>query len=385
MKIKRRVIWTLYAYTACRTCFFFIPILFPFYASHGIEKTYWFALMGFSQLLAAGLEIPLGRFADKYGTKLTLVLASAVSSIAVFTFLVFDSVLGMLVPHFFLGITFAADSGTQEAYIHNITGAKEYKDVYKRIARFGMAGMIAVISGSIIASYWSLTLPFKLSGCFSVAAFFLALTLPRAVKETKSHKQKGIIKNVWPLFMFVAIGVLVSYYTQGFFDLESVRVDVIALSQFLLNSWWIPNAEVNTEIMLYGPMIALVSSGYFFRGYFADWFEARPILIVIILSTSLILVGLFPYIWAIVFFGTITMVQGVINFIINARLMDKTADKATIISMKSLVTKLCTGALFLIFALGVKYLSLQYSFMLLGGFVVGWTFFFKKKFNEIRK
>jgi len=346
---------------------FFIPVLFHFLGKQGITQVDWYILMGITITISVLLEIPAGMFADRFGTKLTLISSTALSVITMFIFPLFHTFWGMVIPHFCLGISMACDSGTLEAYVHDNVGNDDYKKSFGRLQLFSLVGVVAVISSGFIVDKWSYSTPFYWTGWFHLVAFLLALLLPsnipRETPRVKHFKQDvKIIRNFHPLLFLIGIGMFTAYVMQDFLKLESVNLDI-----------W-----------LFGPIIASLQLFYILGKNLAHKVKSSYfVVLLIVLLSTLAIAGLFPVWWAIPCFWSIAVTQGLLNIITDDKLMSLTKNKASIVSIKSIGNRVYFAVILLVFGLSVGIISMPSSLVVLTVVSVVWIMVHRARFVKM--
>ncbi len=72
----RTNLWKLYAYKFISEFYLVVPILIPYYVSHGLSSTQVFTIQAAYALAVLLLEVPSGYLADVIGRRATLILGT---------------------------------------------------------------------------------------------------------------------------------------------------------------------------------------------------------------------------------------------------------------------------------------------------------------------
>ncbi|MBI2672859.1 MFS transporter [Candidatus Woesearchaeota archaeon] len=202
-----------------------------------------FSIMSITALI---FEIPTGAFADLFGRKKTMIIASFLSVIAI-TLLALSTNFYMLV---IFAVIFAfkntLNSGTEEAFFYDslkkLGREKDYKKILGRMEVLVQVGsFIGAIAGGFMASYF-LRLPFLLT--IPITVFELILVFFLTEPSYKKEKHKDIFKHSYgslrlfiknrQLLLLTLFGVFSFGIGESLFHLNQIFFDFVDLpiSQF---------------------------------------------------------------------------------------------------------------------------------------------------------
>lgn len=233
---------------------FFLPVMTLFFQNIVSSVTFIALVFSIMSITTLIFEIPTGVFADLFGKKKTMIIASFLTVIAI-TLLAFSTSFYMLV---IFAIIFAFKntlfSGTQEALyydsIKKLGKEKDYKKILgKNKVLLQIGSFIGAISGGFMASYF-LRLPFLLT--IPIAIFGLILVFFITEPNYKKEKHKSILKHTYgSLKPFIKNRQLFFLTIFGFFSF-GVGEALFHLNQIFFDF-------VNLPITFFGIVFALIS------------------------------------------------------------------------------------------------------------------------------
>ncbi len=206
-----------------REFWFFVPVVVLFWQSRGLSMTEIYIIESFFAVFVILLEIPSGTFADRFGEKLTMVIA-AISLIAGFimyalsyTFIQFLIAEGILA----IGISFL--SGADSAFLYNSLKSVGRENDFKRIEgraeslRFIGCGAGAFFGGFIASVHFEYS--FYATALSVLVTFVLILFTkePRHYTDVKKTHYMSILKES---IIFLKKHKLIRWYI-GFWALLS--------------------------------------------------------------------------------------------------------------------------------------------------------------------
>lgn len=184
-------IWRLFATQTLLSFILWVPIWVVFLQRKGLNLTEIGVLEGFAWVLTAGLEVPTGAIADRWGRKASIAIGAFVYAMAMFLILA-----DALSPAFLLGYacwnsSLAFVSGADSALLYDSLRADgRAAEAAKQSGRYAAIGQaaqgVASLLGAAIATI-DITLCFTLCGIGALAASALALTM----KEPPHTDEEG--------------------------------------------------------------------------------------------------------------------------------------------------------------------------------------------------
>jgi MFS family permease len=184
-------IWKLYLLSAIATFGFSIPIFIPFQQEHGLTLQQAFLLQAAYSIVLVIFEVPSGYLADRWGRRNVISLGSFALFLGMLTYAVTSGFSGFLLAEILLAMGLSFHSGTLEALTYDTLIELNEEKRYVRVN--GLQGFLALGSkagtsllvGSLAAM--SLRLPFwadvSLFGTATFVSFFLV--------EPRRHMLEG--------------------------------------------------------------------------------------------------------------------------------------------------------------------------------------------------
>jgi predicted MFS family arabinose efflux permease len=180
---------TLYPwYAACSNAHFWMPVFF-LYFSQRLSLSQVLRLEAIYYLCIVLVEVPSGYFSDRYGRRLTLLIASAALFVAYVIFFFGDNFGEFAVAQAFLAVGLAFNSGTDTSLHYDSLASlgreSEFGDREAIVARNSMlAGGLAAFIGGAVAV-------FELRYAYLLSAGMALVTLMVVLKiaEPESHKK----------------------------------------------------------------------------------------------------------------------------------------------------------------------------------------------------
>jgi len=213
MKIseKRKLEWNIKKYYIFEifTCLaFFMPIVVLFWQENGLSLTEIMILQSLFALTFLFLEVPSGYFADVFGRKKSLILASLFLVFGTFAYSLGHNFYQFLVAEILWAMGISFMSGTNSAFIYDtlveLKKERSYSKIWGNIMFYGMMGIAfaSVIGGFIgkINFRWTF---------YAMIPFLLALIpLAFSLKEPKRHKvifKKGYFLELLKIVKFCLV------------------------------------------------------------------------------------------------------------------------------------------------------------------------------------
>ena len=188
-----------YLYKIFAGMFFSVPIMVLFWQDNGLSLTEVMLLQSIFAILTVILEIPSGYFADIYGRKKTLIIASTMGLIAISTYSIGHNFYHFLIAELFFALSVSFTSGTTSAFIfdtlQNLGEEKQYKKIWGNALFYGMIAL--AVSNSLGGLIAKIDLRYTLYA--SIPFFALMIPLLFTMEEPKRYKiiiQQGYTKEL---------------------------------------------------------------------------------------------------------------------------------------------------------------------------------------------
>jgi MFS family permease len=364
----RTNIQLLYVYMFLNRLEMWLPIIVLFVQERGFSLTQYTILDAVWYASTLLFEIPTGVITDRYGRKISLLVAVLVQSFSLFIVAYAHTFSAMFIAYVLWGFGSSFETGTHDAIIYDtldqINRASDYRKVRGRMASLAI---LAGALGSVLAGYLGgiqLALPIILTASIALLMFPLLLFLnePEVTQSMEPshllHLKRSIhyLSNnrlvslliLYSAFMVTAVWGLYDFY-QPFLGSFGIGVEAIGLLYLFFRLFGVAGAQFSDSI---------------FRaiGKYSIY------LIPLCFSVSVLCMGFFnnPLVIAVIFL--IFFLDGVrfpiINDLINQNL--PSSRRATIISLGSVLS--CLMGCIVYPALGriADVLSLQMTFRVLG-------------------
>lgn len=338
-------IWKMYVIKAFRWFMVAMPIIVLFYQENGLSIREVFILQSVFSVVIVLSEMPSGYFSDVFGRKLSIILGSIFGFLGFLIYSFSFGFAGFLLAEIILGIGSGFISGADSALLYDSLIETEQEQSYKKfegrvlsVAHFseGLAGIL----GGFLALI-SLRIPVYAE----TAAMFLAIPFAFTLVEPKRHVPDPSAGNIKAMIK------ILKYSLNDHLEVKWLILYSSLISTATLTATWLIQPYfrlVGLPLPLFGILWAAL---YFFLGvssFSAAGVEAllgrrRSLLsLVIILAAPLVLLGIFPALWAIAFFFVIYFMRGlhlpVLKDYINRLIGSET--RATILSISALTARL---------------------------------------------
>lgn len=178
----------------------FIPILSIYFLtlpSTNVQQIGIF--MGIACLASFLIEIPSGYFSDTFGHKRTLILSKILMIFSLLSFIFADGLNMFILGACLQSISFALDSGTFNAIVHDaLVKFKKESEYTKVISKIGANASLASMILIILLPYLTkidMVMPLKINLIFDVIGLFAVLTIvsPKKEKAIAKKDRKGIL------------------------------------------------------------------------------------------------------------------------------------------------------------------------------------------------
>jgi MFS family permease len=172
-------IWKMYMDSLFQNMHFIAAVLVPFFTEWGrIDFSHVLVLNSWYMFCVFLFEIPTGTIADLFGRKISMLLGSLVSILAIFVYVSYPNFYVFMAGETVWAVAFTLKSGANEALIYDSLKMMGREDksqiVFSRMESFKIAGiLIGGLFGGVLARYGGLkmpvlamAIPFCLSGIF---------------------------------------------------------------------------------------------------------------------------------------------------------------------------------------------------------------------------
>ena len=315
---------------------------------HGLSLTQ-VTLVDVAFWLAATLgEVPTGVVADSYGRKTSLAVGTAIMALSMLAWTFAPSVPLIALAYVFLAIGATFLSGAEDALFFESLKITGRVGDYPRLAGRVSATMIgAIVIGNLasgLLASLSRQLPFIISSVslFVMLGIVLGFKEPKEDEEDEVNRSKskrsywGIVKQAFLLMRArPTLRYAILYMTM--IPLAAVAMETVFLQPQAI-ALGVPLAGVGVVVMAaqFANMLGATSS-HRIKTALGD---ARVILAApYLIAASLILLGLFQQIPALVFAATISFVTASLRPLVMSRIQGEVTDniRATVLSMQSLM------------------------------------------------
>lgn len=192
-------------YAAAFNAYFWMPVFFLYFLEH-MEIAAVLRLEAIYYFWVVLLEVPSGYFSDRFGRRLTLLIANTALLVAYMIFFFGDGFATFVVAQMFLATGLAFNSGTDTSLHYDSLATLGREDEFDTreavVARNAMlaSGLAALIGGA--AGVMDLRYAYLLSG----GAVLFSLVIVLLMREPKSHEKVQI--SVGPIRQVITCGRL---------------------------------------------------------------------------------------------------------------------------------------------------------------------------------
>jgi MFS family permease len=193
-------VYRLFAYKFLADFWMIVPILIPFYKSHGMSATQILTIQAAYSLSQLLLEIPSGYLSDCIGRRRTLIAAATLLFAGVCIYAFSSDFWMFIAAEIVLGFAGALRSGTDSAMLYDMLIQSSNECRYTRFegraefwCRTGTA--ISSIAGGFLGAIATMRLPFYGNAVTALAMIVIACTLrePRREKRPEGNAFLNII------------------------------------------------------------------------------------------------------------------------------------------------------------------------------------------------
>lgn len=179
-----------------------LPVLYPYYASLGMDMHEFFQLQAMFGFSVALFEVPTGYFSDYFGRKVSLSVGGFLSGISYLVLTQATGFYGLLLHEFLLGVALSFVSGTDVAILFDSLPPKSTRNDSSRLLGFHqMAAALGESSAAVLCTLLLLSFSYKaiigLQAIISWIPFFIALSIPEPPTPRKEHLEFKKVKILW--------------------------------------------------------------------------------------------------------------------------------------------------------------------------------------------
>ncbi|MFB6292197.1 MAG: MFS transporter [Candidatus Nanohaloarchaea archaeon] len=361
-------IWKIYLFRLFFGFFLSIPVIVLFWKANGLSMFQIMVLQSLFSIAVISLEVPTGYFADRYGRKRTLLIASVFATAGIATYSVGHSFLEFLLGEVLWAVGVTLISGADSAMIYDTLAELGEEARYQEV--WGRASSYAMFSAAAAALLGGLIADFNLRWTLYVQVPFMAAMIPVAysLREPEHHEEvgeegqetlKAIIRKVmkkadlrWLMIYaaFIYAGLQTAFWMyQPYFELSGLPVAAFGAAYAAFN------------------IVSAVSSKY--AHVVESWLgkTLSLVLLLVLLVASLMLMGRFVFFFSFAFIFLHQFVRGfqkpVISDYVN-RLVSS-GERSTVLSTRSLLGRLFQAGSLPVFGLFIDFYSVPQALLLL--------------------
>lgn len=165
---------------------FYAPVATVYRQAYGLSLSGLFLIESISWVLTLLLEVPFGRFADRFGCRRTIVLGCAAFFVSKLVFSVASGFGLFLLERIILSVSIAALSGASESFLYASTGTDEPE---RRFGLWNAAGTAGVIVAALFAPLLYRS-SLRYAAYATAASYGLAALLCLFLKEPQAQDAK---------------------------------------------------------------------------------------------------------------------------------------------------------------------------------------------------
>ena len=364
-------IWKFYLFNILSAMAFFVPVIVLFWQENGLNMSQIMILQSLFSLTVVFLEVPSGYFADIFGRKKTLILASLFMTIGIFTYSLGYNFYQFLVAEILWAFGISFISGTDSAFIYDTLKELKQEELYKKVIGNAVFCNLLAVSVASIAGGFIGKINFRWTFYAMLPFLILLILLSFSLKEPKRYKlifkknylfelmkilQNALIKNEKIRWLIIYSAIIAGFNNavlwlyQPYFNLTGLDIFYFGFVFAAFN------------------VIAAISSKYAHRIEEKLGQKYSLVLLIILVSGSYLLMSHFIYLFSFSFAFIQQFVRGfsrpVITDYINKLISSEV--RATILSAQNLVGRLFYAAIIPIIGWIVDVYTLVQALFVLG-------------------
>ena len=347
-------IWKIYLFKILFGFFISIPVIVLFWKNNGLSMFQVMILQSLFSVAVIVLEIPSGYFADLYGRRKTLILASVFAATGIATYSIGKGFWIFLLGEFLWAVGVSLTSGADSAIFYDTLLELGKEGSYKQ--RWGKASSLNMVSAAGAAILGGFIAEYSLRWTLFAQVPFMAAMIPVAysLKEPGHHRElgeretetvKAVMTDVWKnnklrylvLYgAFIYAGLQVAFWMyQPYFELTGLQIAAFGWAYAGFN------------------VVSAASSKYGYRIEDKLGQKISLLIMPLLLASSLLLMSNIIAVFSFVLIFIQQFVRGfqkpVISDYINQIISSE--NRSTILSTKSLIGRLMQAASLPVFGL----------------------------------
>ena len=369
-KIKANI-WKTQVFKIVQNLAFFTPVAVLFWQENGLSLTEIMILQSLFSVALVLLEIPSGYFADVFGRRPSLILASVFYLVAAIGYSLGHDFGTFLIAELLWAVACAFISGADSALVYDslqdVGEEKNYKRIWGNISFWAF---LAVAFGGIVGG-WIGSINLRWTWYAMIPTF--ALLIPIALSLQEPHRHRRVVKKG---YMLELLKTIKSIFTNNL-KLRWIIIYSAVILTFNQAALWLYQPymkETGLDIVYFGIAFASFNVVAAIGSKYAHLFEKllgmKRVLIAlpIFISTAYFLMGNFAIVLGFTFAFLQQFVRGVKGPIITDHINKLTPSdmRATILSAESFVGRLGYAAVIPIAGWVADVYTLQQAFNILG-------------------
>ncbi|MCK5095786.1 MAG: MFS transporter [Candidatus Pacebacteria bacterium] len=369
-KIKANI-WKTQVFKIVQNLAFFTPVAVLFWQENGLSLTEIMILQSLFSVALVLLEIPSGYFADVFGRRPSLILASVFYLVAAIGYSLGHDFGTFLIAELLWAVACAFISGADSALVYdslqNVGEEKNYKRIWGSISFWAF---LAVAFGGIVGG-WIGSINLRWTWYAMIPTF--ALLIPIALSLQEPHRHRRVVKKG---YMLELLKTIKSIFTNNL-KLRWIIIYSAVILTFNQAALWLYQPymkETGLDIVYFGIAFASFNVVAAIGSKYAHLFEKllgmKRVLIAlpIFISTAYFLMGNFAIVLGFTFAFLQQFVRGVKGPIITDHINKLTPSdmRATILSAEGFVGRLGYAAVIPIAGWVADVYTLQQAFNILG-------------------
>jgi MFS family permease len=365
-------IWKLYLFSIFEVSIgFTLPTIVLFFGENGMNLTQVMLLQSIFSIMWLILEIPSGYFADTYGRRKTLIIASLLFIIAYSIFSIGNNFSIFIIAEMFMATGISLVSGADSALMYDtlkeLKRENEYKKIWGRKRYYGLLAMALMnLVGGYIATY-SLRLPWYFALAGIIILFPICLTLVEPTRHKLLYK-KGYARTL--------LGII---YKKVFkkTKLKWIIIYGAVIFTFFHGAFWFyqPYFKLTgIDVIYFGGIFAIYSIFAAFVSKHAHQIEEylgqkqSLILLTILTGLGLLLMNKLIFIWSFTIIFIHQFVRAFYHIIISDYVNQLTESKvrATVLSVQNMASRILYASLIPIFGYMADIYTLQQTLGIMG-------------------
>ncbi|MGL1892750.1 MAG: MFS transporter [Spirochaetaceae bacterium] len=360
-----------YIYKVFTGMFFFVPIMVLFWQDNGLSLTQIMLLQSIFSICTVILEIPSGYFADVFGRKKTLFIASVTGFLAMLSYSLGHNFNQFIIAEVFFALSVSFTSGTLSAFVYdtlkNIGGENDYKKVWGNILFYGMIALaISNVLGGLIAK-----IDYRYT--FYIALPFFALMIPFVFTFEEPERHKMIMEKGYTKELFKIIKMTIFHDKK----LRWIIIYSGIVYAFNQSALWLyqPYFQLSgLDLGFFGVVFACFQVVSAFSAKYAHKLEVKLgqkyslMMLIFLVAISFLLMSSFVFLFSFSFCFIQQFVRGFKSTVVTDYINRLTTSsmRATVLSAESFASRLFYATIIPLFGLAADLFSLRLALLLIG-------------------